>query len=554
MAITKLFELALQITSKGVAEAKAALASVDATGKKTAQSAGALTDKIKQQDLALRKLAEAGLRSSDVGRRMDEQLIKQNGGMQRFIQIQKQLADEARQADAVIAKLNTTTGTTVTTTNAAGGSVLRFRSGLTSLATQAIGTSSAVGQLASSAAVLALGAGAGVAIIAGIAAIAVAYDKLTEGAQRAKKASDDLQESLSKQRKAERAATLAGKIELLELAKARETEAKEAVRRLNETGPATERLHKLIEGRLAEATANRIQQEKNVADARREALDEISNAWDTWRGKLDSQIEKNKAAQKKANDEFEKQQKEHLDRLVRQAEAAGRAISQMGYGGFTFGGGISPPETPPAQDTTTPQESDALKETFRKRDELRKANEKFAEDAAAAAAQAAQQMQEQIANVFANGLVNGIVSALQGGGIGGAFKQLTATILQGFGSMLLALGQKALAASAFVAKIQAALATLNPWVLAAAGIALMALGTAMGGRGGAATSVAASTTSSGFGSGSEEISRFKFIDREGNLQSLVPRTPIHFTLIGANDPKVQREVGEIVEKMDRRRG
>lgn len=103
---------------------------------------------------------------------------------------------------------------------------------------------------------------------------------------------------------------------------------------------------------------------------------------------------------------------------------------------------------------------------------------------------------ESLGQVIRSGLESGIARGFAQGGIRGAFKGLLSEISSGFGSIAIRAGLDALKIGALMKPLAAALASLNPFVAIAAGIALVALGTSMGGSGGGGAGGSVGSTAS----------------------------------------------------------
>ena len=173
----------------------------------------------------------------------------------------------------------------------------------------------------------------------------------------------------------------------------------------------------------------------------------------------------------------------------------------------------------------------------------------------------AQQIQQQIGQTIGNALANGFQAAFAAGGnIGTGIKALMQSVLSGLGSIFMEIGEKALAGMAFIQKISAAIASMNPWVGIPAALGLIALGAVMkgsGGSGGAGSSYGGSYSSSGN----------TIVDR-GLINPLAPTGPVtspsniaarpttvlQATIIGVNDPTAQRQLQEMINKANRRGG
>lgn len=160
----------------------------------------------------------------------------------------------------------------------------------------------------------------------------------------------------------------------------------------------------------------------------------------------------------------------------------------------------------------------------------------------------------ELANVLASSLEAGLSAAFTGknplAALGGA-------ILAGFGQILIQIGTTALAASPFITAISVALQTLSGGALAAAGLGLIGVGALLKAAGGALTGGAGGGGGAYYGGGGQQYN--------GNYQTVsfgapstavaagnTPMPPVHFTVIGPNDPSAQRMISELVIKASRR--
>lgn len=159
---------------------------------------------------------------------------------------------------------------------------------------------------------------------------------------------------------------------------------------------------------------------------------------------------------------------------------------------------------------------------------------------------------DTLALSLADGIYNAFKNAFSGKGIGGFIEGFGKTVIAGLGTVFTMIGQQVILGSTIMLAIKKALQTWNPAISLAAGIALVALGGAIGGAvGGAAQRGFAQV--GGYGGGStQEITRLQFVNRPGYADKLAPVQPISMTFIGANDPKLQREFKNVIEKANRR--
>lgn len=174
----------------------------------------------------------------------------------------------------------------------------------------------------------------------------------------------------------------------------------------------------------------------------------------------------------------------------------------------------------------------------------------------------AQQMGEQLRQVLSAGIANAFQAlTARGGNIGDAFKALGQTILSGLGDMLIQLGTSLLPVAALLAKVRAALLSLNPVAMTAAAIGLIAIGGMM--KGAASRMVpsgqGAPVSSGGFGysaagGGGITLPGVTYLPTAaGGMGSQVTAaTPMQITIIGPNDPTAQRQMQELIANANRR--
>lgn len=172
----------------------------------------------------------------------------------------------------------------------------------------------------------------------------------------------------------------------------------------------------------------------------------------------------------------------------------------------------------------------------------------------------ADQMRQVIASTFGSAIVDGFRAAFSGKGIGGAFKALGKSILQGLGSIFIQMGEKMVAASALMQAFQKALASFIPGGGLVAGLALIALGAGMSAMGGSSVGGGGGAAGGGYGaygaSRTDDITKIRLMpgygaDQGGKVTAMSP-TVNNFTVIGQNDPVAQRQIVEMVTRGQRR--
>jgi hypothetical protein len=164
-----------------------------------------------------------------------------------------------------------------------------------------------------------------------------------------------------------------------------------------------------------------------------------------------------------------------------------------------------------------------------------------------------------LSQTLGDGIYNAFAMAFNGESLGSIFKEFGKTILAGIGQIFTMMGQAYLSYGLVMSGLVPSLTnpfTAGPAAIAI-GAALVALGGALGavaGRGG--NGPGRGTAQAGaFREPTTEITRLKFTNRDGSIvNGLAPVTPMHFTIIGPNDPVAQRAIGTVVEKYSRRKG
>lgn len=171
-----------------------------------------------------------------------------------------------------------------------------------------------------------------------------------------------------------------------------------------------------------------------------------------------------------------------------------------------------------------------------------------------------------ISMTLIDGFSAGIERAFASGSIGDGFKALSGALLSGLGGAMIDFGKAALVTSVLMAKIRAALATLNPVAGAAAAVALIAAGAALrgvasrafggmgrsgggGGGGGGSGSYAGAAAASS----SDSVTRLVFGNNSiGTAVGMTPRTATQIVVIGPDDPRAQRAIMELLRKAEGR--
>lgn len=173
------------------------------------------------------------------------------------------------------------------------------------------------------------------------------------------------------------------------------------------------------------------------------------------------------------------------------------------------------------------------------------------------AKQEAEQRAQEIGNVIANGISSGIQAALsKNGGIAAGFKAMTDAIISGLGNMFAQVAEKALIGSSIMKSLVAAIQSMNPWVAAAAAVALLAFGNSLRGSG----SAGGGSGGGGYGSSLPAINNTGVISAAApqgtvtNPSSVQPRATQQntFYVIGPDDPRAGRQIQQLLDNNARR--
>jgi hypothetical protein len=170
---------------------------------------------------------------------------------------------------------------------------------------------------------------------------------------------------------------------------------------------------------------------------------------------------------------------------------------------------------------------------------------------------------EQFGNAIGNTLVEsfaaGIERAIATGSIGEGFKALGQTLLSGLGTALQMFGTQAIIAGKLMKQFMAAMGRMDPITGIAAGIAMVAIGSALKGTaaaafGGQRGASSAMPSAGGFMSGGGRMPTMLFGPTMATAAagSVSPAVPMSVTIIGPNDPSAQRAMQELINKANRR--
>ena len=109
---------------------------------------------------------------------------------------------------------------------------------------------------------------------------------------------------------------------------------------------------------------------------------------------------------------------------------------------------------------------------------------------------------QSIAATISGALIEGIQRGIDAGSITEGLKGLLGAFSQGLGAIMVQVGQSVIASSTLIQSAVTAILSLNPVAALAAGLALVAFGTALRGKGGSSGGGAGSSVGGGYGGGS----------------------------------------------------
>jgi hypothetical protein len=168
---------------------------------------------------------------------------------------------------------------------------------------------------------------------------------------------------------------------------------------------------------------------------------------------------------------------------------------------------------------------------------------------------------EGVANSVADAFAMSLERAAASGRLSEGWKALGAGLLGGLGTVLVEFGKKSMMASTLMKQILDGIGRFMPQASFAAGLALVALGSAMRGTASNAT-VFGSGRGGGGGVGFAGAGGMRFDDtftrvtygptNASTAAGMQPRAAMNVTVIGPNDPQAQRQIQELISKGARR--
>jgi hypothetical protein len=171
---------------------------------------------------------------------------------------------------------------------------------------------------------------------------------------------------------------------------------------------------------------------------------------------------------------------------------------------------------------------------------------------------------QSISQSITDGITAGFDTALASGDIGAGFGALIGALLSGIGTAMEQFGAAALVASQFMQAIMSSLMALDPSGSAAAAIGMIAMGAVFKALGNAASSAFGGGGSAGSGGGGysgggvrgrDEAETTRIIVQtpaSAHATSATQMRPLHFTVIGTDSAKAQREIKELIRNADAR--
>jgi hypothetical protein len=254
-------------------------------------------------------------------------------GLQRLIQEQKAWAMSVGASGEQMLKLEAIQNRFEKATGTSEAGIKKLASGFERLATEAVGVNPVIGRMTAGLAELGIGAGLTTGILAGIAAIGFAYEKLTESSRKAREKSDELTKSLLSQADAQFKSTLAGQADVAVRARQEVIDAKAAVDRAQAGASGAFGITGIIEGyaagtsvatRYADAVTAAAIAEKNLRDAQKGEGFDVNGLLQSRAKAIKEQYDKEIAAAKDASAEKKKAIKEYYDELAKNMEFAAK--------------------------------------------------------------------------------------------------------------------------------------------------------------------------------------------------------------------------------------
>jgi len=438
----------------------------------------------------------------------------------------------------------------------------RLREPLTALAVSASGVPGPLGTLTSMLGSVALGGALTAGIVAGIAAIGFAWDKLTEktrkAAEESAKAATTLRQYLAAERPQEAIANAIGtrqgdELRLVqEMAQLRTSlgnrrNAQQGAAAMG-AGAENARLIREETARLAAAGMELAEVRQQIEAGQRE-LQRVMDAMRNPTGDADAGIPAGPARAPRPSgargaaagpDSYDL--REAGRRARSNAYFSDRAMASAAAAGIPLGGaagagaaadadsmarmlGIPTPESIASTIAAGLGDVDTQLAQFI-------ANNPFTQMKAA--------LQDGLGNAMADGIGSGFAGLFSGGGIENGFKELTGAMLAGLGNVVYEFGRQTFLASSLMAAAKKALSSLFPEGGMAAGLAMMALGTGLqalgraasnsfGNMGGGYTGYAGSSTGAAPGIGSTDRREPTTIIY---LDAMDARNPVHVEVMG----------------------
>lgn len=166
-------------------------------------------------------------------------------------------------------------------------------------------------------------------------------------------------------------------------------------------------------------------------------------------------------------------------------------------------------------------------------------------------------IQTQFSDMIGKSISQGIQDGIKSHSLSAAFDGMAKGVLAGLGSIMIEVGEKALASMAFIKTISTSIAGMNWEVGVPAALGLIALGSVLESAG-SSSSRSASVASGSFGGPGAYVGAPITVNPASlsmpNTKGLSPVTPVtlNATIIGKNDPQAQRELAEMLDLASRR--
>lgn len=599
-----LFTLALRVQTEGIQQARTELEKLNKTGQALGTASKAQQVEIEKSTKLLAQMASLVDKNDHAAIANLKVLASAQRDWAREIGAS---AESMLRIEGVEKKINTLGETG----EHASGSIKKLGNSFEHLASEMLGVNPIAGKLSATLGEMAVGGVVTVGILAGLAAIGLAYERLTRNAREAKEQVDSLVKSLNAQAKAQHDATREGQAENLRALQKEQADALANLNRARAQGRGEFGLGAMIGGaalgdvdaakkRYEAATTAITEFNRQVGQSAEEAADksrQLAMASDQAMLNFKEGVaaifkridDKNAETARKAEEALDARIKALTSAMVYDdlhakaarelAQIENRLTAQIEGGNLSLERrikleerlaqvqaarkvGASPLPTEPTVGITPMGDVGGFSgfESPMKTlpNKMVKDLPPLINESGKVAVEAMNNLQKQmqdsidgLAQVLGDGIYNAFAAAFNGEGLGGVFKAFGKTVLAGLGQIFTQMGEAYLSYGLIMSGLIPTLAnpfTAGPTAIAI-GALLVALGSALGaiGKGAGRGTASAGAFREPVGAGTQEITRLKLVNRDGTAANMEPKPTLIFNVIGTRDAKAQREIAEMVK-------